>query len=122
MLLDTHAWIEFFIGSEKGKRIGGFLEKNIYTNIITFSEIAVWCLKNKLNTKEYIDFIKRTSTILELEEEICLLAGKINFEIKKTIKDFGMIDSLIYASGKIYNMKIVTGDKHFENLEDVIFI
>ena len=124
MLLDTYAWIELFIGSAKGRKVEETIRKGtkIYTSILTLAEIIPWCFRNQKNPDTIIKIIRDYSEILDLNEEIVRIAGKMNFEIKKNIKDFGMIDSLIYATAQIYSLKLLTGDKHFRNLDDVIML
>jgi len=121
MLLDTYAWVEFFKGTNKGKEVKEILKKErCYTSIISIAELVEWCLKNNLETKigEYIKNINKISIILNLDEEIVLLAGKINHERKKKIKGWGMIDSLISATSISYNLNILTGDIHFKDLSN----
>jgi hypothetical protein len=42
--------------------------------------------------------------------------------MKKKIKGWGLADSIVYATGLIKGAEIVTGDTHFKNLKNVIFI
>ena len=37
-------------------------------------------------------------------------------------KDFGMIDAIILAVQGTYKCKIVSGDHHFQDMKDVIFL
>jgi len=64
-------------------------------------------------------FTQSSSDVLDLDEEIAILAGKINFENKKKIKNWGMLDSFIYSTARLYGLKTLTGDKHFKDLEEV---
>ena len=122
MLFDTSAWVEFFQGTENSKRVENVLksEEN-FTSIVTFAEIANWCLKNKIEDKikGYIEGIKNGSKVLDVDEAIVISAGKINYERKKIVKNWGMIDSFILATAKVYNLKILIKDNHFKDLEDV---
>ena len=124
MLLDTYAWIEFFIGSEEGKRVEEMIKSGnkIYTCILSLAEIVSWCLRNGENVEEKITVVKSYSDILDLNETITETGGRINFATRKTVKDFGMIDSLIYATAQTYGLKLLTGDEHFKNLEDVVML
>ena len=119
MLFDTSAWIEFFQGTEKSKKVENALktEEN-FTSIVTFAEIVNWCLKNNVQDKirSYIEGINSGSAILELNEPIALVAGKLNYERKKIIKNWGMIDSIILATSQVYNLKILTKDSQFKDL------
>jgi hypothetical protein len=49
------------------------------------------------------------------------LAAETRHEIRKNIVDFGLIDSIIAKQRKI-KCKIISGDKHFKNLEDVEYV
>ena len=48
------------------------------------------------------------------------MAGEINFDNKKKIKNWGMSDSIILATAKLLNAKVLTGDKHFRNFNSVM--
>ena len=124
MLFDTYAWIELFTGSDEGRKVEELIksEAKIYTSILSLAEIAVWCLRNQRNVEERLDIVKKYSEILDLNEKIAETGGRINFETRKTVKDFGMMDALIYSSARIYGLKLVTGDEHFKNLEDVMML
>ena len=122
ILFDTSAWIEFFEGTDKSKAVEEII-KNVenYTSEITFAEIVNWCFKNQIEDKvvEYIGGIKKGSKILKLDEAIIISAGKLNFERKKIVKNWGMVDSLILATSLLYDLKILTKDSHFKGLENV---
>lgn len=123
MLLDSYAWIEFFIGSNKGETVRDIVNsKECFTSIFSIAEIVEWSLKRSLNYQKYIKTIQKNSSVVEFNEEIMTLVGKINFEKKKKIKNWGMADSIILAVSKFYNLQIVTGDKHFKNLENTLFL
>ena len=48
--------------------------------------------------------------------------SKIKHELRKKIKNFGLIDSILVAKQQELNCKIITGDSHFKNLKNVVFI
>lgn len=51
LMLDTSAWIEFFIKSDKGERVEKYLQEgNCYTSIVTIAEISNWAVKQNLDT------------------------------------------------------------------------
>ena len=120
MLLDTSAWVEFFIGSVKGKRVKEVLDKDdCYTSIVSLAEVANWALKENIEVLSLVNTIKQLSNIIGLDEDITVLAGKLNFERKKVNKKWGMLDSFIFASGSIYELKILTKDNDFRDLPNV---
>jgi hypothetical protein len=50
------------------------------------------------------------------------MAGEVNYERKKVVKGWGMMDSYVLASSLVLNAGILTGDQHFRDVEDVIMI
>ena len=120
MILDSYAWIEFFQGSDKGIKVGQILKnKKCFTSIVTLSEVTNWALKNNLDHIYYIKSIEKYSQIIPLTNKISVLAGKVNFYNKKTIKNWGMLDSFIYSTALIYNLNVLIGDNHFKSLKNV---
>ena len=92
-----------------------------FTSIVTLAEIVNWCLKNDIDyrIREYIEGIKKGSKILELNEAIIISAGELNFKRKKAVHNWGMLDSFILATSLVYDLKILTKDLHFKDLENV---
>lgn len=120
MLLDTSAWIEFFEGSSKGKRVREVLDKNkCYTSIASLAEVTNWSLKEKKDTAFLISTITKLSTIINIDNGIAVLAGRLNFQRKQVNKKWGMLDSFVLATGMTYNLKILTKDSDFKDLVDV---
>jgi len=115
MIFDSYAWIELFQGSHKGKKVKQILKtRKCFTSIVTLSEITNWALKNNLNHIYYIKSIEKQSQIVPLTNRISVLAGKINFEHKRKIKDWGMLDSFIYSTALIYGLNVLTGEPSTE--------
>jgi len=115
LLLDTYAWVEFFNGTEKGKKVKAILKKeNCFTSTICLAELSEWIERENINRKEKMHEIKTLSSILELDQEILELAGILKVQKRKKEKGFGLIDAIILATAKTYKLKIVTGDKHFK--------
>ena len=123
MLIDSYAWIEFFNGTEKGKTIEKILGERIcYTNLTSIAEISEFCSKAGQDLDKFLEKVMTLSTILSINQKICMAAGKINFQRKKTIKNWGMMDSVLLATALLNNLKILTGDKHFSDLPNVEMI
>ena len=120
MLLDTSAWVEFFIKSEKGELVKNVLQtEKCCSSIVTLAEISNWALRENQNGRECLKFIVSTAKILDLTNEISFLAGELNFQRKKIARNWGMVDSFILATASIYDLKILTKDNHFKDLENV---
>ena len=123
MLLDTSAWIEFFIGSPEGRQVRKVLEEqDCYTSMGSLAEIIDWAIKEEADALYLIKTVKQLSTIIVIDEDIAVLAGRLNNERKKTVKKWGMLDSFILATGTLYGLKILTKDRDFRDLPDVTIL
>ena len=124
-LIDTYAWIEYFIGSKKGEQVKQIIEnkKNIIlTSESCLAEIKGWALRENMDFDELYAVVRRISSIQCILTQDWLEAALIRNEMRKTKKGFGMMDSLIIAQQKRMVCKVVSGDPHFEHLKDVVFI
>ena len=120
MLLDTSAWIEFFIGGEKGRGVSDALTSgDCSTSIVSIAEVTNWALKEGHDPTLMIDAIERFSNVIPLDITIAKTAGKINFEMKKSVKKWGMMDSFILATAITYRLKVITKDLDFKGLSDI---
>jgi len=124
-IIDSYAWVEYFLGSEKGKVLKKLFldEKNkFYTIECCLAEIKGWSIKNNRNFNEIFTVIKTNSEILKLTEDDWILAGEERAKQREKQKSFGLIDSIIMIKQKEICSKIITGDKHFENIKEIIFL
>jgi PIN domain nuclease of toxin-antitoxin system len=69
-----------------------------------------------------LEFINATSQVAELDFELAVTAGKTDLEMKKKAKGWGLADSIVLCTAKSIKGKVVTGDEHFRELKEVIFI
>jgi len=124
-LIDTYAWVEYFIGSNKGKVVKKVVEEE--KNVIAapecvLAELKGWAIRESIDFEELYTVVRKLSDIQCITTIDWLEAASIRSEMRKTSKDFGMIDALIIAQQKRLGYKIVSGDPHFENIEDTIFL
>ncbi len=124
-IIDSYAWIEYFIGSKKGEVLKGlFLDKKnqFLTVECCLAEIKGWSLKNEQDFDQLFKIIRADSKIVQVIEYDWIDAAKEKFEQRKTQKDFGLIDAVILVKQKELNCKIISGDKHFKKLKNTIFL
>lgn len=113
IVFDTYAWIEFFKGTEKGKIVRNYLEKEeVLTPSIVLLELSYKADKENWNFKDIFNFIKTNSRIVGIDIEFILSFGSFYNIIKKKIKKIGITDIIIMHSGNATNARILTGDEH----------
>ena len=115
--LDTSAFIEFFDGSIKGRRVLDHIRQaDACTSMLVIAELADIFLRKEKKVQQYIDFIKKNIRIVSLDEKSCLLAAKIKQEHMKKSPRFGLIDALHYSCADTNNCVFLTTDKDFIGL------
>lgn len=124
-VIDAYAWIEYLNGTEKGKNAAAIIEDNsndIFTSTSTIAEVISKTLRESKDIKIALDHINNLSAVTSVTQEIGTEAGQIHFESKKKNKDFGMLDAFVAATAKNINAKILTGDEHFKDFKEAVFI
>ncbi len=124
-IIDSYAWIEYVLGSKKGeilKKLFLNSTNQFFTVECCLAEIIGWSLRYKQDGVAIMKVIKTNSQLLSVNEMNWINAGKERFEQQKTQKDFGLIDAVIVIKQNELNCKVVTGDKHFKQMKNVVFL
>ncbi len=124
-LLDTFAWVEYFRGTKKGEIVRDCIKQGkVFTPTIVLAELSdVYERKKVPNWERDLAFIISKTTIIDLNQQLAIEAGKTKREIRKKYKTkFGLADAIILATARKMNAKVVTGDTHFEKISNVTFL
>ena len=123
-IIDSYAWIEYLDGSAKGEKVKDILEKNNEICIISLT-IAEVISRAKRKDKDAViayETMTANSKIIDITSEMANDAGLFHAVIRKKIKDFGLVDSLILITAHKLGAKILTGDSHFRGFKEAILI
>ncbi len=124
-IIDSYAWIEYFIGSKKGGLLQKLFldEKNKFLTVeCCLAEIKGWAIKNNQEFNRLYEIIRANSDIIKIADYNWIDSAVERFEQRKTKKDFGLIDAVILTKQKELNCKIISGDKHFKDMKNVVFL
>jgi|SRR3989344_945033 len=115
-IYDTYAIIEIISGNIK---YNNYLDKKIIINNFIYAELCFILIKNNYpNLEEYLN--RYSKFIAPLNPNIIKEAMK--FRVRNKENDLSMTDCISYLMAKEFGIKFLTGDKEFENLENVEFI
>jgi len=125
-IIDSYAWMEYFMGTEAGKKVKRIVEglEEKVTPTICLAEVYAKTIKiesEELAEKQRV-FIKERSALAPLDETIAVESAKLDVSLKKKVRGWGLADSVVYATALMKNAEIVTGDEHFKGLKNVVFI
>ena len=129
-VIDTYAWVEYLLGSKVGAKAKPYIEEGHgLTPSIVLSELRRWYLqeietgrRSQREMQTHFAYIESITDIVPLDAGLALQAGENDFLMKKRFKDWPLADSIIYSTAKTRLARLVSGDPHFESLEDVVFI
>jgi predicted nucleic acid-binding protein len=132
IVIDAYAWIEFFIGSEKGLQVKAVMESadDVYTPGSVLAEIARKYVREGADDKTVdarLDLITAVSNIAHVDAKLALMAAKCYLELvakarKTKLNVPSLFDAIVLATGRTLKSKIVTGDEHFSNLSETVWI
>ena len=69
-----------------------------------------------------MSYDEKNSFVFPVLREHWINAAKIKFEMREKIKNFGLIDSILVAKQEQLKCKIISGDPHFKNLKNVVYM
>ena len=123
-VVDSYAWIEYLDGTEIGRKVSDLIKENneIFTCVLTISEVVSKAASKGKDAKIAYDVLTSNSKIINADEELSLQAGLLHYEMRKTVKDFGLADAYILATAGKLKAKILTGDMHFKNMKEAVLI
>ncbi|MEM2896063.1 MAG: PIN domain-containing protein [Candidatus Bathyarchaeia archaeon] len=132
IVIDTYAWIEFFLGSGKGEIVGEIFRKaeEMYTPDVVLAELARKYLKEGVAERrilERIGMIEDSSEVIFIDGSVAVEAAKCYFELLDRAKVRGinapsLFDAIILATARVFNARVVTGDEHFKELEETLWM
>ena len=132
IVIDTYAWIELLIGSERGNKVKELMEnaEEVYTPSTVLAETARKFLREGTDEKTintWLEIITTASVITQIDSATALEAAKCQLELSQQAKISkqntpSLFDAIVYATAKINQCKIITGDEHFKNLPETIWI
>ncbi len=120
-VLDSYAWVEYFIASEKGRKVRDILEarsNEVYTSVITIAEVCGKVKKENADVEEAYRQMLLLSKIEPITPEIAKKASSLRHEMRKKEEHFGLADAIILVTAKTIGAKVLTGDRHFKEIKE----
>lgn len=121
VLIDSWTWIEYWKGGKYARDAMKYIEsdEDAFVSTINLIETYSWFAKyyDENAAKSRMDVIERRCYVIPVEKDIALDAARLKLKHK-----LGIADSVILATAKQVNGKLVTGDPDFRDMEGIIFI
>lgn len=125
VLIDTHAWMDYFEGSGRGAKVKDVLDAVpvVYTCPMVLAELASKYTRalGRVEAKRRIDHVVSHCVVIDHDLEIALVAGAIHAELKARVEGIGLADCFILACARSKGVRVLTGDPHFRSVPDADF-
>jgi predicted nucleic acid-binding protein len=131
-VIDSYAWIEQFTGSANGKKVKEILENadELYTPDLVLAEVARKYIRSNVDDNtinKRLQQIANNSKIVSLDPKLAFESAKCYREIEESARKNkfntpSLADAIVLASARMLNAKVLTGDQHFKNLPDTVWI
>ena len=132
IVVDAHAWVEIFRGSEEGHRAMDALSKatEVHTPGTVLAEIARKYVREGITAKETTDRlnrITRASNVSGIDERCALLSADCYLQLKEKARSSGLpnpslFDAIVLATAKSLDAKVLTRDEHFAGLPNTLWL
>jgi len=117
LVLDTWAWVEYWKGNSAVRDIIEGPEHKI-TSMITIAELERFYGDDRHRMDLMVEKIQLRSRLVTIDLDIARAGGAV----RRSMKEGGIADAIIYATARRNHAKVLTGDAHFRTLPDVIFV
>jgi predicted nucleic acid-binding protein len=118
-VIDTYAWIEYFLGTDKGRIVSKIIEdpcNESFSSMLTVAELSRFFQRKNLPFALVRKKVESLGKIIPFTIDFADELGRISYQISQTRKHMGMADVSVYLVAKKLNAKIVTGDQDFKGL------
>lgn len=123
--IDAYAWVEYFIGSEKGRIVSTIVENSgndVFMSAVTVAEVVSVTKREGRDWEAAFNKMLNLAKVSDTVPETAKKAGLLHAELRKNIKDFALADAFVLTTARRLGAKIVTGDPHFKNMKNVVFL
>jgi predicted nucleic acid-binding protein len=131
-VIDSYAWIEHFLGTGKGRKVDNILQNadEVYTPDTVLAEVARKFVREGVKVKivnEWLAQIVDASNIICLDTKLAINTAQCYLEMEANARKSklnlpSLFDAVVLAISKSLNSKVLTGDQHFKDLPETVWI
>ena len=120
LVVDSWAWIEYFSGSETGKRAADAMSNapELWTSVASVAEIVSKYRRAGLDENQAMRAVTTLSKIGIPTVDDAVEAGMIHAELRAKSRNFSFADSFVLQLARKKGAKVLTGDPDFKSLKE----
>ncbi len=124
--------MEVFLGSSKGSRVKGLIEaaEDAYTPDSVLAELSRKYFREDVAEKqvrERLASVQAASHVVTVTPDLAIAGSKAYMELyerarRRKLRSPSLFDGLVLGTARLKGGKVLTGDPHFEDLPETIWI
>ncbi len=132
IVVDAYAWIEVCLGSEAGRRAKGVIEEaeSVLTPGTVLAEVARKYTREGATAptiRKRLAKMLESSEPVDVDADLALEAAKATVQLERRAESSGLrkpslFDGIVLASARRNDAKVLTGDEHFKDLAETIWL
>ncbi len=132
IVLDSYAWIEIFSGTEKGRVASKVMDdaEELYTPDIVLAEIARKYLREGVDKRiieQRLGSIIEASHVMPIDRNVAIESASAFLELKQEAKKNGLrepslFDAIILGITRLVQGNVLTGDPHFRDFKETVWL
>ena len=131
-VIDSYAWVEIFKASSEGAAAKKQVEEadEAFTPDVVLAELAAKYLREGEgpdSIRDRLEAIAQATQVLEINIQVAQESAKASLELikrarAKGLSKPGLADAIVLATTRTNHAKVLTGDPHFKDLPDTIWL
>jgi predicted nucleic acid-binding protein len=132
IVVDSYAWIEIFAGTNKGRTATKIMNdaEELYTPDVVLAEIARKYKREGFDRRvveQRLDSIADASQVIPIDRNVALESASAFLDLRQEAKrkglaEPGLFDAIILGTTRAISGKVLTGDPHFEDLKETLWL
>lgn len=114
---DTYAFIEIIRGNQAYSK---YKKTELVTTKLNLMEVYYWLLCNFGRQAAESFYDETAGYAIEIEDKI--IKEAMEFRLQYKVKKLSYIDCIGYIIARLHNLRFLTGDKEFKNMDNVEFV
>ena len=123
--IDSSAWIEYFTGTEKGRKVQAIISKQgvmLFTSGLIVAEVSTKFLRENQPTDQAVAAMQALASLVSFDFALGRSAASVYVHRRKTHSKFALSDAHAIAAARILQGKVITCDNDFLGLPEAIVI
>ncbi len=122
-ILDSWAWMEYFVGSKPGLAVKRHLEEGeAFTHSVTISEVISKLRRQGKDTEDARQAFAALPKVIDTDRSAAAKVGELYAAMRNDVPNFSLADAFVLEAARRMELKVLTGDPDFRRVKEAVFV